>query len=248
VSGYGAFARHYDALTGNIDYKSRAEYFARLIRARMPQAKLVLDLACGTGSLAFELERMGFEVIAADASADMLGEAARKANEKNSRVLFLNQPMESLDLYGTVDATVCALDSVNHIGGKAGWLKAFRKVELFTNPGGMFVFDANTPHKHRDILGNNAFVLETPEVFCCWRNEYRREGHRVDVGLDFFTKTASGQYRRESERVSEWALEQAEIEALLKEAGFEPIAAYDDDSEQPPTLLSERIVYVARKA
>jgi SAM-dependent methyltransferase len=248
VSGYGAFARHYDALTENIDYKSRAEYFARLIKTQMPQAKLALDLACGTGSLAFELEREGFEVIAADASPDMLGEASRKAAENNSRVLFLNQSMESLDLYGTVDATVCALDSVNHVGGKASWLKAFKKVALFTNPGGLFVFDANTPHKPRDILGNNAFVLETPEVFCCWRNEYRSEGHRVDVALDFFAKTASGQYRRENERITEWALERAEIEALLKEAGFEPIAAYDDDSENPPTLLSERIVYVARKA
>jgi ubiquinone/menaquinone biosynthesis C-methylase UbiE len=248
VSGYGAFARHYDALTKNIDYKRRAEYFARLVKAHMPKAKLVLDLACGTGSLAFELEQKGFEVIAADASPDMLGEAARKAAERNSRVLFLNQPMESLDLYGTVDATVCALDSVNHLGGKANWLKAFKKVALFTNPGGMFIFDANTPHKHRDILGSGAFVLETPEVFCCWRNEYRSEGHRVDVALDFFVKTNNGQYLRESELISEWAFEQAEIEAMLKEAGFEPIAAYDDDSERPPTLLSERIVYIARKA
>jgi SAM-dependent methyltransferase len=247
VSGYGAFARHYDALTENIDYKGRAEYFARLIKAHMPQAKLILDLACGTGSLAFELEQKGFEVIAADASPDMLGEAARKAAEKGSRVLFLNQPMEGLDLYGTVDATICALDSINHLGGKASWRKAFKKVALFTNPGGLFIFDANTPHKHRDILAGNAFVLETPEVFCCWRNEYRSEGHRVDVALDFFVKTGSGQYRRERESITEWAMEQAETEALLREAGFGPIAAYDDDSERPPTLLSERIVYAARK-
>jgi ubiquinone/menaquinone biosynthesis C-methylase UbiE len=247
MSGYGMFARHYDSLTRNIDYKSRAEYFQRLLKAHMPQAKLVLDLACGTGSLAFELEQQGLEIIAADASPDMLGEAARKATEKHSRVLFLNQSMESLDLYGTVDATICALDSINHIGGRPSWQKAFKRVALFTNPKGLFIFDANTPHKHRDILGNSAFVFETPEVFCCWRNEYQSEEHRVDVTLDFFAKAESGQYSRESESFSEWALERHEIEKLLRQAGFELIAAYDDDSEQPPTVISERIVYIARK-
>jgi ubiquinone/menaquinone biosynthesis C-methylase UbiE len=247
MSGYGVFARHYDALTKNIDYHRRAEYFARLIKTYTPKAKLVLDLACGTGSLAFELEKAGYEVIGTDASPDMLSEAARKAAEKNSRVLFLNQSMEELDLYGTVDATVCALDSLNHIGGRASWQKAFRKVALFTNPGGLFIFDANTPRKHRDILGSNTFIIETPEIFCCWRNEYRGEEHRVDVTLDFFVRTENGQYRREREHLTEWALEQAEIEALLQEAGFELTAAYDDDSENPPTRLSERIVYIARK-
>jgi SAM-dependent methyltransferase len=248
VSGYGIFARYYDALTKNIDYQRRAKYFERLIKARMPEARLVLDLACGTGSLAFELEQAGVEVIAADASPDMLGVAAGKAAEKHSRVLFLNQSMEALDLYGTVDATVCALDSINHIGGKASWLRVFKRVALFTNPGGIFIFDANTPHKHRDILGNNAFIIETPEVFCCWRNEYSGAEYRVDVVLDFFTKAEDGQYRRESEGFSEWTLERQEIEKLLKEAGFELTEAYDDDSENPPTMLSERIVYVARKA
>ncbi len=249
-AGYASpFARFYDALTKNIDYRARAGYFAELLGdfGGLRAGALVLDFACGTGSLSFELERLGFDVIGADASADMLTCATEKKSAGDSKVLFLCQLMEELDLFGTVDAAVCALDSINHCGGEGRWLEVFRRVHLFLNPGGIFAFDANTPHKHRDILGGNAFIYDTPEVFCCWRNSYVESGCRVDVELDFFTPEMDGRYSRASERFSEWALPEDAVRELLFRAGFEFLAAFDDDSREPPDVLSERIVYVARK-
>ena len=52
MSGYNVFARYYDELTANIDYKKRAEYFNEIIKKfKKTDGNILLDLACGTGSI-----------------------------------------------------------------------------------------------------------------------------------------------------------------------------------------------------
>ena len=59
MSGYSAFAEYYDQLTQNVNYKLRANYFSSLIELYHSETELVLDLACGTGSLTVELAALG---------------------------------------------------------------------------------------------------------------------------------------------------------------------------------------------
>ena len=62
MAGYQtAFARYYDALTADVDYQARGAYLKRLAERHGGRFRLVLDLACGTGSLAVELARLGAE-------------------------------------------------------------------------------------------------------------------------------------------------------------------------------------------
>lgn len=250
MSGYGVFAKYYDALTSNIDYGARARYFDGLLRrySVIPH-ELVLDLACGTGSLAFELQKLGYEVVGADASAEMLSVATSKSYglDLSARPVFLNQEMGKLDLYGTVDAAVCALDSVNHIEDEERLLAAFKKVSLFMNPGGVFIFDANTLHKHRDVLAGNAFIYDLPSVFCAWQNAYDESGGRVDITLDFFERQAGKSYARTSESFSEYFYSEYTFMRLLSESGFEHLATLEDESLDSGEE-AERLVYVARKS
>lgn len=249
MSGYTAFAKHYDALTANIDYTARARWFDELLRQyAVTEPKLLLDLACGTGSLSFAMQPLGYEVIGADASAEMLAVAMQKAYAltPDVRPVFLHQAMDKLDLYGTVDAAICALDSVNHIESERLLLAAFQKVALFLNPDGVFIFDANTLHKHREVLCDNAFVYDLPEVFCAWQNTYDARDSHVDISLDFFEKTGGGNYKRTSERFSEYFYSDEVLLRLLTEAGFAHIATLADavlDSGGE----GERLVFVARK-
>ena len=193
---YQSFAAYYDRLIGNeIDYRARARYFDTLIRryADTPEQNLLLDLACGTGSLSVELSAIGYDVIGVDASADMLAEAAAKGRGK---ILFLCQAFDTLDLYGTVGAVVCALDSLNHITDAAALEAAFARVALFTAPGGVFVFDVNTPYKHREILANNTFVYDLGDLFCVWQNT-TNASLVTEITLDFFLQSGAC-YTRES--------------------------------------------------
>ena len=143
MSGYQSFAEFYDGLMEDARYSDRCDYLLELLKRHGHEAGITLDLACGTGSLTIELKKRGVDVYGVDASVDMLSEAMQKSLEQGFNILFLNQKMQELDLYGTVDTCVCTLDSINHITDSKTLEKAFDRVGLFMNSGGLFVFDVN---------------------------------------------------------------------------------------------------------
>ena len=67
MSGYGDFAAFYDALTADVDYSAWAEYLLGVFDRHGGAHGLLLDLACGSGSLALELTARGVDVIGVDA-------------------------------------------------------------------------------------------------------------------------------------------------------------------------------------
>ena len=248
MSDYGDFARFYDKFTQNVDYSARARYFDAVIQKYNPNAKLLLDLACGTGSLSFELEQFGYDIVAVDNSYEMLSVAAEKRGELESSVLFLCQEMSELDLFGTIDATVCALDSINHILDENELLEVFKKVSLFSNKGAVFVFDVNTIYKHKNILANNSFVYENEDTFCVWQNNICDDEVTVDISLDFFDKVPDEKlYARYSTDFSASAYEIDVLKSMLLQSGFEVKAVFDDDSFLPIRRDSQRAIIVAKK-
>ena len=125
MAGYDVFARYYDALTANVDYKGRAAYLKKLLEHLHHEPGIVLDLACGTGSLTLELYKLGMDVYGVDGSIAMLSEAKDKAYDMEADVMFLCQKMQTLDLFGTVNTVFCSLDSINHLSGEAQVQAAF---------------------------------------------------------------------------------------------------------------------------
>ena len=169
MNSYQALSAYYDRFTDDVGYADWADFFERLFAREGIQPKLVLDLACGTGSLTRILAERGYEMIGADASPEMLMQAMQNTMDCEPRPLFLNQRMEALDLYGTVDACLCCLDSINYVTEPQTLQKAFERVHLFLEPKtGLFVFDINTPEKFACMDGN-AYVREDEDVFCVWQ-------------------------------------------------------------------------------
>lgn len=245
---YSAFAGFYDELTGNISYEERARYFDSIIKEWNTEGPILLDLACGTGSLSVELSKLGYDVIGVDHSADMLSVALEKKYEAQQDILFLCQDMTELDLYGTVDTTVCALDSINHVTDPEKVKQIFQRVSLFTVPGGLFLFDVNSPYKHRCVLGNNTFVYDCESVYCVWQNELEEATDTVRIHLDFFAYDEEGDcYTRSSEQFSERSYDPRWLEQLLDESGFDVLAVYGDDSKEAPKEDTQRLIFVARK-
>lgn len=246
MSRYGSFAEYYDSLTSNVDYRKTAEYVSDILNENRINKGILLDLACGTGTMSLIMAQKGYDVIGVNNSPEMLGEAREKALEAGEDILFLCQDMCSIDLYGTVDCTVCLLDSLNHLESKEELLEAFKRVSLFTVPGGLFVFDINTEYKHKYVLGDNTFVYDNDDVYCVWQNEYDDESKTVEIFLDFFQEE-NGLYRRSSEYFAERAFSDSDIKNLLSEAGFTDIKAYGELRKTAPSDTEERVFYVARK-
>lgn len=245
---YGVFSEFYDALTANVSYDTVSQVLSSLLTRYGKGRGLLLDLACGTGSVSVRLAKKGYEVIGVDLSPEMLSEAQNKAYSAGQNILFLCQDMTALDLYGTVDAAVCTLDGLCHLPDEESVQAALRKVSLFMNPGGVFLFDVNSVYKHRAVLGNNTFVYDTDDVYCVWQNTLLPDGVTVQMDLDFFEPVSdAGDYVRQSERFTERAYPRETLEAMLKKAGFTVLDVFDGYSGKPAHDTSERLLFAVRK-
>ena len=248
MAGYNeAFARFYDSLTEDVDYGAKADFLLNIAGRFKDRCELVLDLACGTGSLALELSRRGKEVIAVDGSPEMLARAMEKSTGAQPAILYLCQDMEELDLYGTVDLSICMLDSLNHVEGRERLREVFRRVALFTEPGGLFLFDANTPYKHSKVLADSTFVYDEESFYCIWQNDYDPQDGSVDIGLDFFVSQGNDRYRRFREEFREYCYSTQEMAEMAEEAGFQVLEMLGDYRMEPPGREEQRVVYVTRR-
>ena len=243
---YGNFAKYYDTLMKSVDYTARTEYLCSLFERFGKKPALLLDLACGTGGFSEKFAERGVSVIGVDISEDMLAVAKEKAIKGKSDILYLCQPAQCLDLYGTVDGAVCLLDSLNHITDYGELCEVFIKVSLFLEKNSLFIFDLNTVYKHESVLADNTFVMEEGDLYSVWQNSYFADECITDITLDFFEKQ-NGVYLRSTEVFSERAYTDEEISAAAKKAGLCIEAVYGDMTLAAPKADEQRAVFVTRK-
>ena len=242
---YEYLAQCYDQFTEDVNYDLWADYVERhFARSRLP-IRTVLDLACGTGSLTRLLALRGYEMIGADLSEEMLAaEKCRGVGEPEP--IFLHQAMEELDLYGTIDACVCCLDSINYVTRSGKLARAFQRVHTFLMPGGLFLFDINTPDKLQGLDGQ-IFLDENETSYCVWRADYSPRRRVCTYGMDIFQREENGLWRRWEEVHEEFAYQPEELEELLRQAGFRRIKQYGELRMTPPRAGEGRIFFAARK-
>lgn len=254
--GYTAIARIYDKLNSEIDYSAWADFVERCFDKYLEKRPtLVLDLACGTGSMTLELAGRGYDMIGVDGSEDMLSVAYERSVGRG--ILYLLQDMRSFELYGTVGAALCCLDSLNYLLDEKDLIKTFKNVHNYLDPGGLFLFDMNTPYKFENIYSDNAYVLEdeieyeTDEsasaVYCGWQNQYDKESRICDFYLSVFEEDSDGKYIRSDEHQRERCYELDQIKSALASSGFEFIGCFADYSFTSPDESCQRW-YIAASA
>ena len=241
MSAYETLAGAYDALTQDVGYEKRADFLEKLMRRNKPDVHTVLDLACGTGTMTWLLASRGYEMIGVDSSTEMLAQAMSKTGE-GIPPLFLQQSMPKLDLYGTVDAAVCCLDSLNYLTNPKDVQRTFARLHLFIAPGGVLVFDINTVEKLAALDGQ-VFLDENEETYCVWRTEYQR--NICSYYMDIFRRNADDTWEREFELHRERGYTVAELTAWLKDAGFGSIRTYGDGVMRAPKTGEQRIYFTA---
>lgn len=220
MRSYGPLAAWYDRLTGDVPYAAFLAFYESVFAQRDKAVHTVLDLACGTGTLTCLLAERGYEMIAVDGSPEMLSVAAEKAQEIACAVppMFLCQDLAELDLYGTVECAVSSLDSFNYLPPEI-LPELFHRLHLFIEPGGLLVFDINSPERLRSLDGQ-AFVDETDDLLCLWRAELDEEEGVLFYGMDLFTCQENGLWAREEEEHLEYIHEPAVLRQWLEQAGF----------------------------
>ena len=200
--------------------------------------------------MTLELARRGYDMIGVDGSADMLSVAYdRKAAAGLDGVLLLCQDMRAFELYGTVGAVVSTLDCVNYLTEKGDLDKCFSLVHNYLDPGGLFLFDVNTPYKFRHVFGDNAYILEDEDCFCAWQNDFDEATGLCRFDLSVFREEDDGRYSRADETQTERCYSREELTAALEAAGFGQVTFCGDLDGSAPTEATERwyISAVCRK-
>lgn len=248
MNAYTGLAGNYDGLTADVDYGSWLQWYLHWFRQAKEPVVAVLDLACGTGTLTCLLAREGYDVIGADGSPDMLAQAMDKALEleEERRPLLLCQPMEELSLWGTVDACVCSLDSLNYLTEPQALERTLAGVSRQLRPGGLFLFDV-IPAWEFARRDGQCFVDEDEDTLCLWRASYDRERQVITYGLDLFQALEGDCWKREQEEHQERGWDLDVLEEQLRKQGFCQIRRYGSDRASLPQPEDDRVYFVCWK-
>ena len=248
MDAYTSFASVYDTFMDNIPYEEWTEYLICILKEYGINDGLVLDLGCGTGNMTELLAKAGYDMIGIDNSEEMLEIAMEKKAKSEQDILYLLQDMREFELYGTVKVVVSICDSVNYITEEEDLLEVFRLVNNYLDPKGMFVFDFNTIHKYRDIMGNQTIAEDREDCSFIWDNYYYEEEQINEYELSLFIREEdSDLYRKYQETHFQKAYDLETMKRLVEQSGLEYIVAYDAFTKNPPTAESERIYVIARE-
>lgn len=247
MSSYDALASSYDGLMADGSYRKRADWLEKLFKKSAIPVRTVLDLACGTGTIACLLAQRGYEVTATDGSIEMLTQAAEKAAALEGQPpLFLHQAMPRLRLLEPVDAVVSTLDSLNYLTGEKAIRETFRRVHQWLKPGGQFIFDVNSPYKLRRMDGQ-MYMDETEDSFCVWRTFFSERTQVCTYQVDLFRLNEEGSWDRDFEEHRERAWSETQLRCFLEDAGFEKITVTGDLTMKPPRDDEDRLIFRAVK-
>jgi cyclopropane fatty-acyl-phospholipid synthase-like methyltransferase len=237
MPSYEVFAKFYDPVMG--DRAESAKRVAELLRVAKPNARKVLELGCGTGSILKRLQG-SYEVSGLDLSSKMLSIARKKVpNAKLSQ-----QDMVDFKIDERFDAVVCVFDSINHVRRFSDWKRVFARVHQHLSPGGCFIFDINTQRKlerhiaeppwvHR--FGRNLLIIDVTAL----------ANHGSNWNIKVFEHVNHRHYVLHEEDIVEVSFPLGKILVALR-SQFVNVRVVDPDRKRP-TGRSERLFFIAKR-
>ena len=240
---YSALAAGYDVVMAHVDYTHWATYAHERLQAHHPDPRSILELGCGTGSLALALQPRGpYRYRATDGSSEMIRIARRKAALAELPIRFEVADFTDFRVDEPVEAVVLIYDGLNYLLETDRVAALLRCAHAALKPGGLFLFDQSTPANSI----NNADYFEdegrAPNFTYLRRSQYDAVARLHTTTFDL---SVGGKPFREQHVQRAYNLD--EVRALVQATAFDEIAAYDDFTTAPATDASERIHWVLRR-
>ncbi len=243
---YTVISSVYDAMCGRSE-EQWADYIDKILTEHgVEKGALVLDCACGTATVTAKLAQKGYDMTGFDGSADMLSRAFE--NTVGLNVLLLLQDMTEFELYGSVAAALCSLDSVNYLSSGDKVIKFFSLVHNYLDPNGIFLFDVNTPYKFENTYGGRDYIIEDKDGrLLCWSCDYNTDGKKCRFAITVFSPEENGLWSREDEEQFEYCYDIKTLSEMLEQVGFDIIGIKAELSEAEPDEKTERVHFICKK-
>lgn len=244
---YQSIAPIYDRLMADAPYDRWVRGITRLVPERLPKGGKVLEIGCGSGRVAVELAKLGFEVVGLDRSGEMLALARRRMDEEGIRPFPLfEMDMRHFSLDHRFDLICSFLDSICYLTEEEEWKALFQNVNHHLEPGGLFYFDIHSHGKLKAWAACPIVEEEEGEILYHWLPELIGEG-RIIHHLSFFLRGGDGRYDRVDEDHEQRTFSAEEVSRWLEEARFTLLSVTGDFTDRPPTAESERLFFLAQK-
>ncbi|HSD85058.1 MAG TPA: class I SAM-dependent methyltransferase [Anaerolineae bacterium] len=238
---FGGYARYYDLLYRDKDYRGETEFVERLIRLHAPGARRVLELGCGTGIHGIMLAEQGYEIVGLDRSEDMLSTAAQRVAGLSQaiakRVRFIRGDVRDFQVEGRFDAVVSLFHVLSYQLTNDDLRAVFSQVKDHLAPGGVFIFDCwygPAVLTDRPTVRVKRFADASTSVTRIAVPTLHPNLNRVDIQYQLFVKdNGSGTVEELSELHQMRYLFRPELELLAEAAGLriESCGAWMSDRE-----------------
>lgn len=244
---YSGLSAYYDKLNEDFPYKEYADFIKKASTGYGNGGKTFVDFACGTGNLAIEFAKSGYDVTAFDISSDELSVADKKARDESLSVRFLCADMRSVAFTKKYSLGACITDSVNYLLSTEDVAAFFSSAYSSLENGGVFVFDVNTKYRFENVYSDNAYVLECEDALLAWQNEYNGKTKKCKFYLSLFAENKNGTYERFDEVHTEKLHSERTLARLINESGFEICGIFGSIYFDAPKMTDEKAYYILRK-
>lgn len=237
---YSKLAAFYDGMMEHVDYDHWADYIDSIFRRSGKQIHEVCEVACGTGTLAIALSKLGYNMTCSDISHDMIEVAADKAKRKGARIDFSVGNMTELKLNKKFDAVLCLYDSINYLIGKVEIMRFLNNAEKLLKDGGYLIFDACTEHNSLEHFNQRYEYDKT--------HHYRRRSYYVKeqrIQINEVTLQINGTFYSEKHTQNIFPI--AEITGMIKGSVFKTLHLYENLTFRKGSENSERVHFVLQK-
>lgn len=245
---YTEYARHYDE--GQLHFSVLMyDYLQEVFDRHPPAGRRLIDLACGTGTLALMLADAGWDVLGIDAARGMLREAQRKARHGaglDRSIRFRRADMRAWSVTTPVDVVTCCYDSLNYLLEEADLQATFAAVWAALKPGGLWIFDINTPYFLQHVW-QPVEIEERQDYAHVMQTTFDPQRCLSTLTLTGFTRRTDGLYDRFIEHHAERGYAESALQCWLGDAGFAIEATYECFVFTEPTPISHRWLWVCRK-
>ena len=235
MTSYERFGGFYDAVMG--DRRAAAEQVMELIRAAKPDAKNLLELGCGTGSILKYLQDT-YEVSGLDISRKMLSIARKKV----PRSRLFRQDMVDFRIDGRFDVIFCVFDSINHVRRFSDWKRVFAAVRRHLSPGGCFIFDINTQRKLERLIAGPPWVHQFGRNLLIIGVTALPSG-RSNWNIKVFEHLSGSRYALHEEDIVEVSFPLPQVVAALRDH-YMKVRVIDPDRNRP-SAKSQRLFFTA---
>lgn len=240
MPSFGPIAPHYDVLMKSVPYDMWAGYLRLIFATLNVDPDTLLDVCCGTGTVAELLTSAGYTVSGFDLSRDMIEMARKKAAERDLDIDYLVADATNFELNQTFDAAYSFFDSLNYITTLEGFRAAIANVRKHLAPDGLFVFDLNTAYSFEQRMFDQSDLRPRSPIRYKWVGHYDPDTRIIEVDMQFFVGD-----RTFNELHRQRAHSPAEVEAALRDAGFKRFRVFESYTLDAPRKTTDRVHYAA---